>query len=798
MLKNIFQTTVRNFLREKSFSVLNILGLTLGLTGMLLLTIFVSHELSFDNFHKNLDSIYQVCVIKKSNTDEWRSEFNPFPLAAELKERAPEIEKISRFYNYYESLLTVEEKKIFRQVHFADADFLTIFSFPLRYGNPASALKEKNSIVLSPELALDLFGKEDAIGETVELENNKLLTVTGITEELPDNSSITFNALVSFTTFDSTLARGPFQKWGHYTTLTTFFLLKEGTSIEKLTQKTAGLLMEFDNSKSRTVEIFYHPFADYHLNTAIELAMLDTLNPDILLYSGLIGLFILLIACINFMNLSTARSMTRAKEVGVRKVLGAGRGQLVMQFLGEAILYALAALVLAFAIAELLLPSFSEIIDRPLQFSFYENFEITIIFIVTGLLTGILSGLYPAFFLARYSPVKVFGKSSTRRSKEGLPSLRKSLVVFQFAISFVLIAGSLIIMKQLDYVMSQPLGFESDYVVKLELFNEDVRNNIEPLKQRILQNPNIKAASVNFRSPIDDSNIGTSGYLEGQDPSEAVSVMMNFVDRDYIDLYGLEVIAGRKFSGEYASDTVRTAIVNEAAVKAFGLQLNDDIIGKSVYLGQGGDSHRIIGVLKDYHTESLRNEITPVMMFYNPNFFLQVSVKIANRDIPSTIAYLEEIWQEIQPEYPFSYTFADEFQNRLYRQEERMSEMIGIFALIAVFTACLGLFGMAAYTVERKKKEIGIRKVLGASERGIVFLLSKEFGKYVLIASLIASPAAYYLFSGWLESFAYRITIGFDIFLLVTILALLIALVTVSFHAIRAARSNPIKSLERE
>lgn len=799
MFKNIIKITLRNFIHQKTFSLLNIFGLTLGLTAVMLLLIFLKHELSFDSFHEDIDDIYVAAREEHSPDGIDRTTYSHFPLGEALSSRAPEIEMATRYYNMGNMLFKIDNLKKFEEnVWFVDSTFLSIFTFPLKYGNEQSALIEKNSIVLSESLSEELFGNEDPVGKSIYFQNQRYLTVTGVAEEIPAESSIDFNALISYSTLDTTLTDWDITSWGTLADNTTFVKLHKNASVENLEKNNRRLIMEASADTTQKDYLYFIPFRDVHLEQNLTSASLPNTGSDVFLFGALIAILILGIAIINFMNLSTARSSLRVKEVGVRKVLGAMRNEIQRQFIFESVFYAVLSFILSVALVEVLLGSFSQFIENELTIDYVRDLDILLVFLIISIFTGILAGSYPAFFLSKHSPIQVLRKKNSAKQKGSGIVLRQSLVVFQFCISFILIAGTLIIIDQLSYMRNTPVGFDESHVLNFSLHTEKALNNKESIGTRLTSNPAVLGASFGFKPPIGRGMIGVTFYPDGRETPNRPVFNVLTVDTAYLNLFNLQLIAGRNFSTAFAGDYHEAIILNETGVRKLGYEKPEDIIGKIVATGLSQIDAEVIGVVKDFHVRSLHTPIEPLAMYYFPELFYSVSVKIKNEDIPTTLAYIEDVWNEYQPEYPFEYRFVSETIQQLYDDEEKMSEMIGLFSFVAIFTACLGLFGLAAFTAERKTKEIGIRKVLGATASNVVFLLSKEFSKLVLISSVIAAPIAYYIMNRWLENFAFHITIGFEIYILVLLIILVITFLTVSYHALKAAYSNPVKSLRSE
>jgi putative ABC transport system permease protein len=801
MLKNYLKVSFRNVLKQKAYSIITILGLSIGITCCLLIVLYVKQELSFDKFHSNADRIYRIAIetIRPEGTSYMA--LNPIPLAPVLKTEYPEIKKFTRIFFDDGNIVQFEDKKFVEDgLIFADPGFFEIFSFPFIKGSTSALLEDPSSVVITSSMAEKYFGNEEPIGKVIRYRNKYNFKITGVIDDVPVNSHFHFKFVFSFEALNEDIVGWNLDEWGAFPPLYTYVLFEKDINIEEFDRKTESFIMRHHKQRGLTRKIFFQSLTDIHLRSHIESEIEPNNYASNLIILLIIGFFILGIACINYVNLATAYSSKRAKEVGIRKVLGAGRMQLVKQFMGESILFSIFSLFLSFVFVEFFLSPFSSLVGKPIEFVYKDNMLFLTAVFFLALIVGIISGIYPALFLSRYKPIRVLkGKENIGRSSFGQLFSREVLVVMQFIISIALIIGTLIVAQQLHFLRDTHLGFDKENTIVLPLFDESVRSKYETLKNEYMTHPHVLGVTACFKTPISDNsfvvNVLSSDGLKGR---TNFLINMNFVDFDYIDNFGIEMSSGRKFSKEFSTHFRKTFIVNEAARKKLGFSSPEDALGKKFMIGVDRLEGAIIGVAKDYHIASLHEKIEPVALFYYPPLFSELAVRIQPHNRPETIKFLEKTWNELVPDYPFQFSFLDEEINRLYIGEEQTSKIIRTFSIIAIAIACLGLFGLAAYNTERRTKEIGIRKVLGATVSGIVYLLTKEFTVLVLIANIIAWPVAYYAMSRWLQGFAYRINIELLTFIVAATLALIIALITVSYHAFKAAYANPVEALRYE
>jgi len=792
MFRNYLKIAFRNLLRHKLYSLINVLGLALGMACCLLIVLFVQDELSYDKFHKKAEQIYRVAKIERRN-DELVNYPLIFPVVApKLREEFPEVLNAVRFDPQLSILISREGRQFLEQRFFyADSNVFDVFTFPLVKGDPKTALKEPYTLVLTEEMAEKYFAKEDPLGQTLTIDNNRDFKITGILKNIPHNSHLKFDFLASMATEEAENPRyGKLWAWSCYT----YLILPRDYPPSELEKKLPDFILRNRNEQAAKAWTFYlQPLTKIHLHSNLGYEIEP--NGDIkyiYIFSG-IGFFILLIACINFMNLATARSSNRAKEVGVRKVLGADRSQLAKQFLGESLVLSLVALPLAVAAAEIFLPAFNALTDKAVSTSYLSNPAVVLGLIGIVFFVGVISGSYPAFFLSAFHPSQVLRGKLRAGVKSSF--FRRILVVVQFSISIVLIVGTVIIRSQLDFIRNKKLGFDKEHVVVIRVDQPEMRKRYEPFRRDLLQKPG--TVSVTGSTSFPGINPSLSLFVpEGAEDKKSLTLRNVFVDYDFIKTFGMEMKEGRDFSRDFQTDASQAFIINETAAREFGWE---SAAGKKLTDLDRGSGY-VIGVLKDFHFRSKHQKIEPLVLSIRPDerYIYFISMKFGQADVREILSFLKEKWKEYSPGRPLDYFFLDENFDKLYRAEERLSQIFSAFSFLAIFIACLGLFGLAAFTAEQRTKEIGIRKALGASAANIALLLSKEFTKWVIVANIIAWPLAYFAMSRWLQNFAYRISIGLWMFFLGASLALVIAFITVSFQAVKAALANPVDALRFE
>jgi len=776
MSRNYIKIAIRNFLRQKGYTFINIAGLAIGIACCILIMLWVQDELSYDRFHENAEDLY---VATFSNG----SIVTPTALSDYLKAEYPEVIHTSRYSGQGRNLLKYKDKEIYEEAGImVDPDFLKMFTVRFLKGDPETALDDPNSILLSEQVALKLFGTSDPIGQTLTYNTSLDMKVSGVFKNYPANSHMRFRYLIP--TALAMKYNENYNMWDR-NNIQTYVHLQKDTPVHSVDEKISDVVERHRPQDQRALSL--QPITRLHLN--------PFMHPDVpLMYLCLfsaMAFFILLIACINFINLTTARSSNRAKEVGIRKTVGACRSNLVRQFFGESLILTLVASGAGIGLVFLFLPLFNNLTGK--TFTWEYLIQQTIVLGIFGIifLAVIIAGSYPALLLSRFQTVKVLKGKQMTSTKGGL--FRKALVVLQFSLSILLILGTLMIFRQVHYLRERDVGYDRDNIVYFGIGTR-FRQNIDTIKTELLSNPDVLNVTLTNIAPYRwNTNAGFGDvYWEGK-THQQVKMVMTSVDYDFLETFGLQMNQGRFFSKEFSTDASDAYVVNQAAVRAMEM---DDPIGKELKVWDL--SKRIIGVVEDYHFESLHNKIIPMAMRIDPNGYSQACVRISPHRIPGTLAFLETKWKEIYPEYPFEYRFLDETIQNQYRSEQATGKIVTVFTIFALFISCLGIFGLSSYTAEQRTKEIGVRKVLGATVSSIVKHISKEFVVLVTIANIIIWPMAYFIMSRWLENFAYRITIGWWTFVLTGLAVLAVSLLTVSWQIIRAATANPVDSLRYE
>jgi putative ABC transport system permease protein len=802
MLKHFFKIAYRNLLRRKVYSFINITGLAVGMACCLLITFYVQHELSFDKYHRNFDRIYRVTHAFRNvqegetlppPTPEQYQVWGCAPVAPALASDFPAIDKVVQFSSPIDLLLQYGNTRIQQNnLLFMDSTAFDIFTWKMIEGDAHTALVAPNSIVLTKSVAEKYFGKTSALGKALKVNNNETFQVTGVMEDVPSNSHFNFNGLISMTTFRKWRAE-IFDWWG-YVDFYTYFTLKPNANIASINSKIPEFLKRHNTDKGYDIKI--EPLKDVYLHSVATRQPGPTGSLTNIYIFALIAFFILVIACINFMNLSTARSMERAKEVGVRKVLGAVHGGLIRQFLSESVLIALLSAVIAVLIAKFALPVIGELSGKDFSTTSLFSWQMLAWIGIFTVITGLFAGIYPAWFLSRFKTMLVL-KGVFYSTGKGI-ALRKALVIFQFTLSMALIGGTGIIFSQLNHLRSHDLGFKKDQVMVIDFgSDETVQNKIEAVKRALAQHPNVISVAASRAVP---GEFLPNAYTEIQSADGQMknnSPLIYEIDFDFIPHFQIPMVAGRAYSREFPADSSKSMVINEAAARLYGYSNPADAVGKK--FSQWGREGTIIGVVKDFNFRSLHLPVEPLTLRYGYPWSLgRISLLLKSENIRSTISDLKKIWDKESPQRPFIYSFLDESFSRQYEKDAHFGKIFSLFSALAIFIACLGLFGLATFTAEQRTKEIGIRKVLGSSVTGIVTLISKDFIKLVAVAIVIAIPLTWWSMNQWLNDFAYRVQIGPGIFIVASLIAILVAVITISFQSVRAALANPVNSLRNE
>jgi len=806
MLKNYFKTAIRNLLRYKGFTFINILSLTIGIIGCLIIGLFVWDEQQYDKHIPGASNIYRVYDERKTNEATTYGATVAPMYATFLKSQYPEVDASARILMVGDKyLMEVGEKSGYEEKgRFVDSNFFQIFPLKFLKGNPATALTTPLSIVLSEDVSNRYFGKEDPIGKTVLIDKDTF-EVKGVMASLPEHFHLEANFLMPISAFNFPPARMQNWTWHQFYT---YMKLKPGAKMEQLQDKFQAHIKKAIfptlTQEGSSFLPFFQPLTDIHLKSAdFTHDVAKRGNETYVKGLTIIALFVLLIACFNFINLATARSLRRAKEIGVRKVVGADRKQLILQFIGETALLAVISMIIAIIATLFIIPWLNNFTGKSINFNPITNPALGLILLFAAIIIGVLAGIYPALVLSGFQPIKVL-KNMKLAGSGGGSWLRPALVVIQFSLSVLLIVSTIIVYRQTKYLNNKDLGFAKEQVVYFQARGE-VAEKVETFKDELRKSPNIVSVTSGYGLP-GDPYAGDGVKIQTKEGEKDYSANLFIGDHDYVKTLGMKIIAGRDFSKERSTDVREAFIINETAVREFGFGTPEKAIGQPMAWNEWEPEDtanpikrgQVIGVVKDFHYKSLHEKVTPSVIQLYPQVLFKVAVKLKTADVKNTIAHINKVWGQFSPGYPLDYKFMDETYGKMYETEGKLSQLLWIFAIMAILVGCMGLFGLAAFSAEQRTKEIGIRKVLGAGVFNIVGLLSKNFIILVVIASLIAFPIAYWAMNSWLEDFNYRINIEWWVFAVALFAAIAIALITVSFQSIKAATTNPVKSLRTE
>jgi putative ABC transport system permease protein len=810
MFRSFIKVAIRNIVRQRAYALINVLGLAIGIAGSILITLFVTHEINYDTFQEKSDRIVRIVIRGQLSESVISSANTANPTGPILLEEIPEAVNYCRIDNSSNVIIRKGDRTFLENdFYWADSGFFEIFSFPLISGDPSSVLNEPRSMVISEKMAMKYFGDENPVGQVLSVfGDSTIYSITGIMKDFPDNSHLFCDFVVDYRS-----SRRTNQTQWTSNNIHTYLLLDKKMSLSLLNEKIdqisrkyigpeikqfLGITLDDWEAAGNFYRVEAQPLLDIHFNTAIENQLKPSSERKYIFIFSLIALFILIIACINFMNLSTARSAGRAREVGLRKVLGSGKAQLVWQFLAESIFMVVVALILALLIVELVLPAYQDQTRIGISLEYFSNWYTIPLLIGFALVIGLFAGSYPAFFLASFRPVAVMSgklEAGTKSSK-----LRSILVVFQFGISIFIILGTLVISKQLNYLVNKELGFYSEQLVVLQRFSTVGKDRVETFKQEIAKIPGVISSTSSTMVPGRVNNF--NGFLmEGRPNDQTFLLEVNWADQDFLVTYGLSIKDGRFLSNDFASDS-SNIVINEAAVKNFGIE--EPLKTNFVQPGEeGADVNRmpIVGVLNDFHNASLHTNIRPYMIRTRPadwGWIPYLTVRLEPKDMKGAIEQIENTWDEFTNDSPFQYFFLDDDFASRYEQEKRTRVIFMVFAILAIFVASLGLLGLSAFTTEQRTKEIGIRKAMGANAPQVVKLISRETIILIGIATVLAWPVSYYFTRNWLMDFPYRIELGIGPFLLSFAFAMIISLVTISFQTISASLRNPADALRYE
>ena len=794
MLRNYFTITIRNIQRNFSYSVINVFGLALGITCSLVLFLMISFFTSFDNFHDNGDQIYRVVTSSDHNGRENFGAGVPAPLPDAMRADLTGLEHVLFISGAHDGLFSIEQngsRRIFEQENgfgYTDSTYFTFFNRQLIAGNYKTALAEPNQAIISQKTAARFFGEENALGQVIRLNNEVDLKVTGILDDYPNNTNFPFDILISFATIKNQKEE---QGWNStYSDDQCYVMLKAGVDVDKIDHQFPAFIKKYQGEKNaEEMKRWLQPLSELNYDSRFSNYRYSTVSKPSIMAMGVVALFLLITACINFVNLSTAVAVKRSKEVGIRKVLGGQRFQLVGQYLAETGLITFIALVVSIGLSELTLIKLNSFLDLDLHVNVYDMSTILFLIIV-WLAVSFLSGFYPSMLLSGFSPALALKNKITNRSTGGF-ALRRSLVVFQFVISQFLIVGTVILLTQMEFLQSKDLGFTKEAIITIPIPDNAPVNNKKVLKSELSRMGGVEQVSMCSALPSSGSVSMTNFSIEGVEDNHITQVKL--ADEDYVDLFEIEILLGKDLVG---LDTANSCLVNEQLVRAAGLENAEDIVGRVISIW--GKKLPVAGVVKDFHTMSLEREIDPTIIFHQLNQYHEMAVRLKAGSFNETIAEIEKSWSAQYPDYLFTYDFLDDQIREFYEGEQKMSVLLIIFSSIAIAIGCLGLYGLISFMANEKEKEIGVRKVLGASTGNILYIFSKEFMMLIVVAFVIASPLAGYIMSQWLDNFAYKVPLSGSMFISGIVITLLIALLTVGYRSIRASLTNPVEALRSE
>ena len=804
MLKNYFKTAFRSLARNKGYTSINVFGLAIGVGACLLIFLVVRFETSFDNFHAKKDNIYRVASKFHTQDGVDYSAGISFPAGPALRIDFPQLKGVASIFKSGDDQITVEgdgkiQKKFREDVYYAEPAFFSMFDFPWLSGNAKAALTQPSSAALTQQMAEKLFGDwQSAIGKTIKYNNDdkEVYKINGILKNPPPNTDFPLGIVVSYSTLKASRIKQQMDDWvSTFGAAYTFVELPENYSPEKFNAELPAFAKRHKPAEYAKDSYIAQHLSDMHTDDRFGNFRSHIFSESLVTALTLIGIFLIIIACVNFINLATAQAVNRSKEVGVRKVLGSNRRQLAFQFLGETALITIAAICVALAMAYAALPFLNTLLEVQMTMNFIDTPVLIVFILALFILVTFLSGFYPALVLSRFNPITAL-KSKISASAVGGISIRRGLVVLQFIIAHILIIGTLIVVSQMNYFRNASLGFDKESIVTLPLPADSISHTkIEYLRNKLSQNPGIKNVSFSLSSPSADGNWNSDFKFDHAQKTSNFSGNLKWADVDYFKTYNIQFVAGRPY---YPSDTVKEFVVNETLLKKLGITDPKQAIGKQIDFWDGKMVGPIVGVIKDFNAYSLREPMAPVVLSTWNKVYQTINVKVKQGEEKPVLAMLEKEWNAAFPDYVYEYKFLNETIDNFYKQENQLSQLYKIFAAIAIFISCLGLYGLVSFMVVQRTKEVGIRKVLGANVANIVFLLSKEFTLLILIAFAIAGPIAYYIMNDWLQDYTYRIHLGVTVFLIAIITSMIIAWITVGHQAIKAALMNPVKSLRTE
>ena len=802
MFKNYLKTAFRNFKRNKSYAIINVLGLTVGIAASLLIFLVIQYETSFDNFHKKKDKIYRIATEFHTQDGVGYSDGVSFPVAAAMRIDFPQIKEVAAIFRNGDQVTIEQADRQLKKLrednfYYAEPEFFKMFDFEWLAGSPQNSLKDPHSAALTQATAEKFFGDwRSAIGKTFKYGNKTLYKVTGILKNIPSNTDFPLSVVVGYSALENTYIKNNLNDWvstfgGAYT----FVVLPAALSPSHLDEQLKGFAKKHKPAEYAKDAFVTQPLSEIHFDDRFGNFRGHTFSHSLIKALAFIGLFLILIACVNFINLATAQAVNRSREVGVRKVLGSSRRQLAFQFLGETVFITITAVVLAVLVAEITLPLLNKLLETKMTMSLIFNPWLVLFILILTISVTILSGLYPAIILSGFNPITALKSKITSKMVGGI-SMRRVLVVLQFAIAQILIIGMLIVVSQMNFFRNASLGFDKAAIINVPMPGDSLsKTKVDYMRNRLLANNNILNASFSFGSPSSDGNWNSDFKFDHATKSTNFSANLKWADTGYFKTYNLQFVAGRPY---YASDTVREFVVNETLLRKLGINDPQAAIGKEINFWDGNKAARIVGVIRDFNSYSLREPMAPVVLSTWKDVYQTINIKIKPGTEKAVLPFIEKLWSENFPDYVYDYKFLDDTIASFYKQENQLSILYKIFAAIAIFISCLGLYGLVSFMAVQRTKEVGIRKVLGASARHIVYLMSKEFTLLIIIAFAISAPVAYYIMHKWLQNYTYRIPLSASIFLLAIVGSIIIAWITVGQRAIKSALANPVKSLRTE
>jgi len=802
MFKNYLKTAFRNLKRNKSYALINVLGLAVGMGASLLIFLIIQYETSFDNFHKKRSSIYRVGTEFHNQDGVSYSDGISFPVGPALRVDFPQIKEVASIFRNGNQVTIEQDDKQQKKLnednfYYAEPEFFSMFDFGWLIGNPKSSLKNPNDAVLTQATAEKYFGDwKLAIGKTFKYDNKTVYKVTGILKDVPANSDFPLDVVVSYSALKNTFVNNNLNDWvSTFGAAYTFVVLPPELSKGKFNALLKGFAKKHKPSEYAKDAYVAQPLSEIHYDDRFGNFRGHTFSHSLITALALIGIFLILIACVNFINLATAQAVNRSREVGVRKVLGSNRAQLAFQFLGETAIITVAAVAIAIGMARFALPFLNRLLETKMTMNVILDLWLVIFILVTMVIVTILSGLYPAIILSGFNPITALKSKITSRMIGGI-SLRRVLVVLQFAIAQVLIIGMLIVVSQMNFFRNASLGFDKAAIINVPMPGDSIsKTKVDYVRNQLLANNNIINASFSFGSPSAEGNWNSDFKFDHAAKSTDFSANLKWADPNYFKTYNIRFVAGRPY---YPSDTVREFVVNETLLRKLGVRNPQDAIGKQIDFWNGGKVANIVGVIRDFNSYSLREPMAPVVLSTWKDVYQTINIKIKPGTERSVLPFVEKLWNQSFPDYVYQYQFLDDTIRNFYKQENQLSILYKIFAAIAIFISCLGLYGLVSFMAVQRTKEVGIRKVLGASASHIVYLMSKEFTLLILVAFILAAPVAYYIMHKWLQNYTYRIPLSVSIFLMAMVGSIIIAWITVGQRAIKTAVANPVKSLRTE